>query len=207
MPAGGGARVVIADRVELPRLYLAWPSPALFAPGDAALDLFADILANGRASRLYRRLVLEDRVVADVAAQQGSRELGGVFQVIATAAPGRTLDEVHAIVREEIDRLAAGGPTDDELDRGRRRAEASFVYRLQTLGGFGGRADQLNAYNVYRGTPGYFDADLQRYLDVTADDLVDAAQALASADPAAASVVPSGRLDQALSGSVPVEVS
>ncbi len=197
------ARVVLEDRVELPRLYMAWPTPALFSAGDAALDLLGDILANGRTSRLYRRLIHAERVAADVAAGQGSRELGSIFHLVSTAAPGRTPEEIYAIVAEEIGTFVREGPTEEELDRGRRQAEASFVYRLQTLGGFGGRADQLNAYNVYRGTPGWFDADLQRYLDVTADDLVEAAGRLPPAEATILSVVPNGKVDLALTGSVP----
>ncbi len=196
-----GARIVLEDRVELPRLYLAWPTPPLFARGDAALDLLSDVLANGRASRLYRRLIHDEPVAADVAASQGSRELGSSFQVVATAAPGRTLGELEAIIGEELRQAAAGGPTPEELERGRRQAEASFIYRLQTLGGFGGRADQLNAYNVYRGTPDYFDEDLERYLGVTGPDLADAARALDPARAIALSVVPAGHTDLALPGS------
>ena len=204
-PAPASVRLFLEDRVELPRLYLAWPTPGLFEPGDAAFDLLGDLLANGRTSRLYRRLIHDERVAADLVAAQGSRELGGIFQVVTTAAPGRPLDEILAIVAEELRRLAADGPTPNELDRGRRQAEAAFVYRLQTLGGFGGRADQLNAYNVYRGTPDYFEADLQRYLDVTAEDLAAAAGRL---DPEAAvrlSVVQRGRAEEALTGSAPAE--
>jgi zinc protease len=198
---GRGGRLVQEDRVELARIYLGWRTAALFTPEDAAFDLLGDLLANGRASRLYRRLILEERLAAELAGVQGSRELGSVFQIIATAAPGHSLDEIDAEIADEVRRLAAEGPTLDEVERGRRRAEASFVYRLQTLGGFGGRADQLNAYNVYRGTPDYFEADLQRYLDVTADDLAAAAGRLAAEPPTALSVVPSGRTDLALAGS------
>jgi zinc protease len=197
---------VVEDRVELPRLYLAWRTPALFAPADAAFDLLGDIVGNGRTSRLYRRLIHDERVAAEVAASQGSRELGSVFQIVATAAPGRSLDEIEAIVAGELRRLGAEGPTEDELERGRRQAEASFVYRLQTLGGFGGRADQLNAYNVYRGTPDYFEVDLQRYLDATAEDLAAAARQLAPEAATALSVVPGGRRQLALTGSTVVGV-
>ena len=203
-PSAVPARVVMEDRVELPRLYMAWPTPALFSGGDAALDLLSDILANGRSSRLYGRLIHKERVAADLAAGQGSRELGSIFQLVSTAAPGRRPQEIYEIVAEEIGKFVLEGPTEDELDRGRRQAEASFVYRLQTLGGFGGRADQLNAYNVYRGTPGWFDADLQRYLEVTAEDLIAAAKRLQPADATTLTVVPHGKLDLALSGSVPV---
>jgi len=100
--------------------------------------------------------------------------------------------------------MAASGPTVEELERGRRQAEASFLYRLQTLGGFGGRADQLNAYNVYRQTPDYFDADLTRYLEVSAGDLSQAARSLDPPRATTLSVVPNGRTDLALPGSTPV---
>ena len=71
-------RLVLEDRVELPRLYLAWLTPAMFADGDAELDLAADMLANGKTSRLYRRLVFEERIATDVSAAQNSREIGRV---------------------------------------------------------------------------------------------------------------------------------
>jgi zinc protease len=105
-------------------------------------------------------------------------------------------------VTEAIARLAADGPTEAELERALAQAEANFVYRLQTVGGFSGKSDQLNAYNVYRGDPGSFDADLARYLRLTAADVRDAARRLASEPRVALSVVPAGAADQALAGSV-----
>jgi zinc protease len=193
---------VVEDRVELPRLYLAWPTPGLFAPGDAELDLLGDLLANGRTSRLYARLIHTERVVAELSAHQASRELGSVFQVVATAAPGRSLAEVEAAVAESLGAVAAGGPTPDELSRSRAEAEAAFVFRLQSLGGSGGKADQLNAYNVHLGAPDSFATDLQRYLDCTAPSL--AAAAARWLDPGKAlalSVVPHGQRQMALAGS------
>jgi zinc protease len=167
-------RVVLEDRVDLVRLYLTWPTPPLFAPGDADLDLAADLLANGRTSRLYRRLVHDRRLVTDVAAAQSSRELVGQFQIVATVAPGQRASEVRAAIDEELERLRADGPTEDELERGRARSESAFVYRLQSLGGSGGKADQLNSYNVFRGQPDYFDADLARYLSASLVSVRDA---------------------------------
>ena len=164
-------QTVMEDRVDLPRLYLAWPSPALFAPGDADLDLAGDLLANGRTSRLYRRLIYERRVATELVAAQSSRELGSMFQIVATAAPGESLDTLRTIIIEEVNRLRETGPTADELERGRAQAEAAFVFRVQSLGGFGGRADQLNAYNVYQGEPDGFDADLARYLNATQESV------------------------------------
>jgi zinc protease len=208
VPRPRAGRLVIEDRVELPRLYLAWPSPALFAPGDAELDLAADILGNGPTSRLYKRLVHETRIAAELAAAQTSRELAGTFQIIATAAPGRTLAELETAIFDELARFSASGPDEAELARGRAQSGAAFVYRLQTLGGFGGKADQLNAYNVYKRDPGYFAADLQRYLHATARDLqTSVGRWLDSRLAVALSVVPQGRRDLAPDAEgAPIEV-
>jgi zinc protease len=81
-------RLVLEDSVEMPRIYMAWHSPAMFEPGDAEMDLLADLLANGKTSRLYRTLVYDRRIALDVSAFQNSRELGSFFMLVATAAPG-----------------------------------------------------------------------------------------------------------------------
>jgi zinc protease len=199
---------MLEDRVELPRLYLAWLTPAMFMDDDADLDLGADILANGKTSRLYRRLVYDDRIAADVSAAQNSREIAGFLQIAATAAPGRTLTELDAAISEEIARLAAEGPTEDEVDRGRTQAEAQFTYRLQTVGGFGGKSDQLNAYNVFLGDPDFFERDLARYRAVTTESVREAIRGHLDRNlRVTLSIVPRGRADLALPGSVPSVVS
>ena len=204
----GETRLLIEDRVELPRLYLAWVTRAMFADDDAELDLAADILANGKTSRLYKRLVYEMRAATDVSAAQNSRETGGFMQMAATAAPGHTLAELDRVILEEIARLATDGPTEDEIDRGRVQAEAQFMYRLQTVGGFGGKSDQLNAYNMFLKDPGYFTRDLARYNAVTADSLRDAVRRyLGNSNRITLSIVPKGKTVFALPGSVPSLVS
>jgi len=189
-----GTRVVVEDRVDLPRLYLAWPSPALFAEGDADLDLAADFVGYGRTSRLYKRLIHERRVATEISASQSSRELGGLFQIVATAAPGVPLDDVHHAIVNELNALRSDGPTSDEMERGRAQAEAAFVYRVQSLGGFGGRVDQLNAYNIYLDEPDSFEADLARYREATPESVQAAFRRWIEPDRAAAvSFVPEGR--------------
>jgi zinc protease len=201
-------RLLLEDRIELPRLYLAWHSPALFADGDAELDLVADVLAGGKTSRLYRALVYEQRVATEIAASQSSREIGSFFQIIATAAPGRTLSEVDDAVARELRRFLDDGPTSDEMERCRAQAESQFVHRLQTVGGFGGKSDQLNTYNVFLGDPGFFDKDLERYRVATAASLREAAvRWLKPNGRVALSVVPRGRSALALDDSRPVSVS
>jgi zinc protease len=201
-------RLVLEDRVELPRLYLAWHSPKLFADGDAELDLVAEVLSSGKTSRLYRALVYEQRIATEVAASQNSRELGSFFQVVATAAPGRTLAEVERAITKEINTVIDKGPTPQELERCLAQAEAHFLFRLQTVGGFGGKSDQLNAYNTFLRDPGYFEEDLRRYRSATVTSLrVAAARYLTASRRVILSVVPRGRVALALPGSSKVTVS
>jgi zinc protease len=201
-------RLLLEDRVELPRLYMAWHSPAMFAYRDAEMDLVGDLLANGKTSRLYQSLVYEQRIAVDVSGYQSSRELGGFFLLVATAAPGRSLTEIAAEVDRAIQTLVDAGPTADEMERAEAQAEAHFLYRLQTVGGFGGKSDQLNAYNILRGTPGYFSEDLARYQAATADSVRAAAREYLRVDARVMlSMVPRGQQALALPGSELVSVS
>ena len=201
-------RLILEDRVELPRLYYAWLSPAMYASGDAEMDLLSDLFANGKVSRLYKTLVYERRIATEVMAFQNSRELAGFWQLVATAAPGHSLGELQDAIDSELSKLLAEGPTPDEMQRGRAQIEAQFVYRLQTLGGFGGKADQLNAYSVFLNDPDYFQHDLARYARVTADDLHQVATAYLRRDNRVVlSVVPKGKPFLGLPDSTPAVVS
>jgi len=211
---GGGApplstqSLAIEDRVELPRLYMAWHSPAMFAPDDAELDLAGDLLGHGKTSRLYKHLVYDRRVAADVSAFQHSRELLGVFQVVATAAAGVPLSALEPAVDEALRSLAEEGPTADELARAQAQTESQFVYRLQSNGGFGGKADQLNAYNVFRGNPGYFGEDLERYRRATPAGVAAAVDRYLAGRPRVSlSVVPLEQRALAVAGAAEVAVS
>jgi len=200
-------RLLLEDRVELPRLYISWHTPGLFAEDDAEMDLLADVFTSGKSSRLYRTLVYERRLATEVAAIQNSREASGFFQIIATAAPGRTLTELEQAIGEELSRMIAAGPTADELERAQVQFEAQFVFGLQNVGGFGGKSDQLNAYNVFLGDPGWFSRDLARYSGATTEGLRRAAARYLGTERVVASVVPRGRADLAVFDSTQVVAS
>ena len=200
--------LLLEDRVELPRVYISWHSPSMFAADDAELDLASDVLAHGKTSRLYKTLVYERRVAADVSAYQHSREMSGVFQIACTAAAGVTLAELETAVEAAVLQLGESGVTDAELERAMVQTEAQFIYRLQTIGGFGGKSDQLNAYNTFANDPGYFARDRERYLSVTSKGVAAAVTKwLVKAPSVTLSVVPHGRRELALAGAVEVLVS
>jgi len=201
-------RLVLEDRVELPRVYMAWHSPAMFAEGDAEADLLADLLANGKTSRLYRTLVYDKRMALDVSAYQHSREISSFFLLASTAAPGQSLTEITSLIDERIQQVADDGPAGEEMERGLAQAEAHFMYRLQTVGGFGGKSDQLNAYNVLRGDPDFFGDDLARYRKATRRSVRATAQRYLGFDRRVVlSIVPRGQTALALPGSETVSVS
>ncbi len=206
--ASDGVRLLLEDRVELPRLYLAWRAPRLFADGDAGMDILAEVLAGGKTSRLYRALVHDRRIATDVSAAQGSRELDGWFCITATAAPGHEVDELERVIGDELAALADAGPEAREVELCLTQVEAQFVYALQTVGGFSGRSDQLNAYNVFTGDPGFMTKDRARYRQMTADQIRDlAATTLIGGGRVALSIVPRGGADRALVGSTVARVS
>ena len=168
-PITSERRAVITDRVELPRVTMAWLSPAIYTPGDADADVVASTLGGGKSSRLYKALVYDKQIAQNVSAYQYSLMLTSVFIIEATARPGHTAEELEAALNAEVAAFQMSGPTQAEVERARNTAETQTVRGLERLGGFGGVADRLNDYNHYLGDPGYLRRDLGRYGQVTPD--------------------------------------
>jgi zinc protease len=164
-------RKTLTDQVALPRLYLAWLTPRHFAPGDAALDLVASVLTGGKNSRLYKRLVYDTQMAQDVSAFQQSGALGSAFVIDTTARPGRTIAEIQQAIDEELDRLRREPPDEREVRRAINQIEASFYRQMQRVGGWSGKANQLNAYYFTGGGPDYFAEDLARYTSLSPVDV------------------------------------
>jgi zinc protease len=178
----GVARKTIEDRVQLPRLYISWLTPPLFQPGDAELDVVSQILAGGKNSRLYKRLVYDLQIAQDVSAFQASAALDSQFQIVVTARPPDAattatalVDRIRTIVDEEIAALQKAPPAAREFERAINQIEASFYNRMESVGGFNGKGNQLNAYYTATGNPDYFNEDLSRYRALSARDIQAAA--------------------------------
>lgn len=187
-------RLLLEDRVQLPRLYLAWHSPAIYQRDDAELNILASVLSSGKSSRLYKRLVYEKRIAQDVSAFQDSRETSSLFFIIATAKPGITLSELEQEIWSELERIKQESPEEKEIQRARNTQKANFIYQLQSIGGFGGKTDILNEYNVYLGNPGYFNDDLARHERVTGSEVQRVAKGYLNTDRVVIlSVVPQGK--------------
>jgi zinc protease len=167
----GEVQLAIADDVQLDRLYFAWAGPPRFDVDEAPLDVLVAILGEGRSSRLYRTLVYEQESARTVAATYSAMDIAGQVNVDATVAPGSAVSEVERALLAEIARVQDELPRDDELERVLNRLEAQLVHQLEGVGGFRGRANLLNYFNVFAGDPDRLNTDFERYRAVTPSDV------------------------------------
>ena len=193
----GVASLVLRDRVQLPRLYLVWPTAPAFDDEQPALEVLSAILGDGKSSRLYRSLVYERQIARDVSVYHYGQEIAGEFFVQVTANAGQSLEEIEALVRDELESIRQSGPTEHEIQRAKNRIESQHVRQLERVGGFGGRADQLNYYNTYTGDPSGVNTDLDRYLAVTTEDVRRAATAELGENMVRLTVLPEEQLSTA----------
>src|SRR5690606_6050751 len=172
-------RIMLEDRVQLPRLYMTWVSAPAYRDGDAELTALARLLAGGKNSRLYARLVYDLQIADDVSAFQNGGRLGGEFQVVATARSGIALAELERVILEEIERVKREAPEPRELERIVNQYEISFLESLELVSA---KADMLNRYLYYTGSPDYFNEDLERYRRLSPESLSAAARQYLDAD-------------------------
>ncbi|QSQ21466.1 insulinase family protein [Pyxidicoccus parkwayensis] len=156
---------------KLPLLSIQWLTPAYLEEGDATADVLATALSTGKASRLYRRLVLEKQLAQSVSASQQSQGGQSVFTVDVVAAPGVSTDTLLKEVDAVLDEVRKKGITQEEIDRARTRYDTRMLAGLQAVGGSGGKADVLQSYNHFVGDPGYVAKDLARYEKVTPESV------------------------------------
>lgn len=164
----GEIRKSYEDSIQLPRLYMVWHTVAMNHADEAALDLLQFVLSSGRGSRLQSNLVYGKQISQDVGAFSFSREIAGQFQISSTARPGKSLDEIEKEINAEIERIKKEAPTAEELNRALNVIESQTIFGMQTVGG---KADQMNAYATFQGSPDRFQSDLDRYRRVTPADV------------------------------------
>lgn len=169
-------REVMQDRVPQARLYKIWGGPSLTEADNDLLNLAGDVLASGKNSRLFERLVYTDQIATTAQAGMFNIEIGGLFFSAITAQPGGDLKEVEKVFNEEIERLLKDGITEQELERVKTQRRSSFVRGLESVGGFGGKSDLLAQNAVYEGDPGAYRKSMDRLDAATPEEVVEAAR-------------------------------
>ncbi len=195
----GSVSISMHDSVQLPRLYLAWPTPPDFDDDQPALDLLSAVLGAGKSSRLHRTLVHERQIARDASVYHHAQEIAGEFLVQITVNPGQSVEEVEAVAREEIGRVASEPIGEAELASVMNRTELQYVRLLERLGGFYGRADLLNYFNTYTSDPDRINRELDRYRGVSADDIRRVAASTLNETFVRLTVLPERRLTSAAS--------
>jgi len=174
-------REIMTDQVPQVRIYRAW-NVAEYGSNDLdQLQILAHILGGARTSRLDQRLLHQDRLVDSIYAGVSDGQLGSNFLIVATVKQDVDPATVEAIIDEELQKLLAEGPTDDELARAKTTFRAGFIRGIERIGGFGGKADTLAECAVFTGDPGCFRNSLANLDAATAIDLQRAGQRWLSA--------------------------
>ena len=187
-------RLVYEDRVQVPRLFITWPTIGSDNNDNYALDVLAAILAGPRTARLTKSLVFDRQWAASVSANQDSRENTGEFSVSVTPRPGHSLTDLELATDSILDRMKREGPTADEVTRAKAGLQLAFVRGLQsTLG----KAFQLDIGQTFDNDPGHLRVDYAKAQAVTAADVKRVAQKYLTSGRIVLSVVPTGKKDQA----------
>jgi zinc protease len=172
----GSQRGIMQDRVPQARIYKVWNMPGWGTTEADYLNLVSDVLAKGKSSRLFKRLVYDDQSATDVSAHVDLREIGGLFVIEATARPGIELSTVERALDQELRRLLADGPTAAEVQRVKTQYRAGFIRGVERIGGFGGKSDVLAQGEVFAGRPDYYKIRLTRVEKATPAQLAAAAR-------------------------------
>jgi len=173
----GSHRQAVQDRVAQARIYKVWNIPGWGTGCADKLDLVSSILADGKSSRLYKRLIYDDQLATSVSATINPREIAGVFTIEADARPGVELAKVEKAIDEELARFLAEGPTAAELERVKAQYAARFIKGAERIGGFGGKSDILATSMVFGGSPDAYKATLKHIEEATPATLKESANA------------------------------
>src|SRR5215813_1414146 len=187
-------RLVYEDRVQVPRLYIQWPTVGFKHDDDYALSLLSSILSSSRTARLTKALVYDTQKASQVFGFQNSAEDVGVFQIVVVPRPEATLTELEAAVDQVLQKFINEGPTAEELQKAKSGLELSFLRGLESNLG---KANQLIDGAIFYGDPGQFRTDYQKTMAVTAADVKRVASQYLSRSRIVLSVVPKGKRDEA----------
>jgi zinc protease len=171
----GTKRHAAQDRVPQARITKIWNIPHWGTKELAHLDLLSDILASGKTSRFYKRLVYEDQIATRAAAYYSDGEIGSQFIVEADIKPGVNISVVEKALDEELAKVLKSGVTEKELKKVKAQFFAGFIRGVERIGGFGGKSDILAQNMVYGGSPDYYKTYQKFIAETTPADIKNSA--------------------------------
>jgi len=160
------------DRVPQARVYKIWNIPEWGSAEADYLSLASAVLSSDKKSRLYNRLVYNERVASDISAFSFNSEIGGLFGIVASAIDPEKVDYIEQAIDEEMAAFLEKGPTKAELKRVKTSTRAGFIRGLERIGGFGGKSDILARSEVFGGDPSTYKRSIERFNNATAKDVI-----------------------------------
>ena len=177
-PLNSNIQAEIFDKVQFPRVYITWPAAPIFTQEEASLEILSNILGSGRSSILHRDLVYDKKISSSISCWNYGQEIASEFGIQSTISSGSNIQENIDEIQKKLEFIASGGLNDKDLIRVKNLMETEFFTDLQNFGGFNGRADQLNYFNVMAGDPSCINSDFNRYINVTLEDVKKVAEDL-----------------------------
>ena len=161
--------ISLEDNINLPLIKITFPTVSLHHKDEAALDLLANILGQGKTSLVYKNLV-KNRLSISASMNHPCSELACTFDIYAYAIPNsdKTLADIEKIIRDIFIEYEQQGISDEQLLKAKSQMEAQFIFGLQSVSG---KVSQLAANQVFTGDPNYIIKDIARYAQVTKADL------------------------------------
>jgi len=172
----GNSRAEYQDRVPQSQITMVWNTTQWGTKDGVWLDLLSDVLAAGKNSRLYKKLVYEKQICPSVYAYVNYMEISGNFYIQADVKPGKTVEEVEAAINEIMEEFLAKGPSEEEVNRVKASFFANRLKGLERIGGFGGKSDLLAENEVFGGSADYYKKNLRWYHETTAKNIHEAAK-------------------------------
>ena len=186
--------ISLEDNVQLPLLYLSWPTVHVNHPDEAPLDVLMNIMGEGQTSLLYKNL---DKPGLTVQSSAGHfcRELACSFTLFALANPAKVqkLSELETIIRESLTEFENRGVQDDDITRVKATIVSGMIYGLESVSG---KVSQLASYETFRKNPNGIGDDITRYENVSKADVMRVYNKYIKNKPAVImSIVPKGATD------------
>ena len=150
------------------KLLVAFKGPALGDADHATMCVLSEVLFGGRASRLYRTLVVDKELAIDVRGWVSTFRDPGLFECWVTARGTHTVPEILPVLDEAFARVRADVVGDEEVARAKARLELGSLQQLETVGG---KAEQIGFFEIVLGEPAHAFRRVEAYRRVTAGDL------------------------------------
>lgn len=159
--------------VQIPMLVTAYRTPSMKTREARVLDMISTILSDGKSSRLYKRLVDTEKKALEVAAFNFSQEDYGTYFIYALPVGNTKLDDLTAVISDEIKKIQTTLLTDKEMEMIRNKFENDYVNSNASVEGV---AHNLATYYLLYKDVNLINTELDIIRSITPEEIRDVAK-------------------------------